>query len=297
MNHLKLRPERLIFASTAHSAGTHAHQRAPHARGSSDEHLPYLEAGEGLPVLLVHGWPTSSFLWRGVIPYIAEHRRVLAIDLPGFGESSKPVDRDYSFAFFRSVLDGFAAAVGLESFGLAVHDMGGPVALNWASSRPESVERLAILNTIVYPEFSLAVRAFLAAARVPGVGRVLSSRAGLAGAMRFGTVRSDCMTDEALEGTCAPFAHREAREALIRSVQHLGADGLRPVAAWMRGISVPVRVVYGTRDWILPAMPYTVRRLQEEVADIEVTALDDCSHFLQEDRPDRVGELLAAFFR
>ena len=82
--------------------------------------LSYLEAGSGPPVLLVHGWPTSSFLWRNVIPHLATHRRVLAIDLPGFGASSKPLDRDYTFAFFRSALDGFADAVGLGRFGAAV---------------------------------------------------------------------------------------------------------------------------------------------------------------------------------
>lgn len=67
--------------------------------------LAYRSSGAGPSVLLLHGWPTSSYLWRDVIPPIAEHNRVIALDLPGFGQSSKPLD-GYDFAFFERALDG-----------------------------------------------------------------------------------------------------------------------------------------------------------------------------------------------
>ncbi len=97
--------------------------------------LHYLEAGEGDPVLLLHGWPTSSFLWRNLIPILAEGNRVIAPDLPGFGRSDKPLDASYSFGFYNRVLDGFLSAVGVSRLhGLAVHDIGGPIGLHWASA-------------------------------------------------------------------------------------------------------------------------------------------------------------------
>src|ERR1700722_19545561 len=131
--------------------------------------LHYLTAGSGsgAPVLLLHGWPTSSFLWRNVMPAIAAHRRVIALDLPGFGRSSKPLDASYSFRFYRRALDGFLGALGIDRIGLAVHDLGGPVGLSWAMLEPARRERLALLNTIVYPELSWAVIAFGAACRLP----------------------------------------------------------------------------------------------------------------------------------
>jgi haloalkane dehalogenase len=114
--------------------------------------LAYLSAGgdigAGAPVLLLHGWPTSSFLWRNVMPAIAAHRRVIALDLPGFGGSSKPLGASYSFRFFQRALDGFLAALKIDKIALVVHDLGGPVGLYWASQNPERLERLAILNTI-----------------------------------------------------------------------------------------------------------------------------------------------------
>ena len=83
--------------------------------------LAYRELGDGPPVLLLHGWPTSSFLWRNVMAPIARANRVVALDLPGFGASDKPLGIRYSFEFFARVLDGFLAQLGIDRLGL-----GGP---------------------------------------------------------------------------------------------------------------------------------------------------------------------------
>ena len=75
--------------------------------------LAYRELGDGPPVLLLHGWPTSSFLWREVMRPIARANRVVALDLPGFGASDKPNDIRYNFGFFGRALDGFLAKLGI----------------------------------------------------------------------------------------------------------------------------------------------------------------------------------------
>ena len=67
--------------------------------------LHYLECGSGPPVLLLHGWPTSSFLWRNILPAIGATHRAIALDLPGFGQSDKPLDASYSFRFFERILE------------------------------------------------------------------------------------------------------------------------------------------------------------------------------------------------
>ncbi len=91
--------------------------------------LHYLESGSGEPVLLLHGWPTSSFLYRNVIGHVAQNSRAIALDLPGFGSSDKPLDASYSFRFYSRVLDGFLSALGIDKTSLVVHDLGGPVGL------------------------------------------------------------------------------------------------------------------------------------------------------------------------
>ena len=120
--------------------------------------IHYLEAGpsDGVPVLLLHGWPTNGHLWRGVMdPLAASGRRAIALDLPGFGDSDKPSDASYSFPFFTRVIDGLLARLAIDRIGLAVHDLGGPIGLYWAAKNPRRVVDLALLNTLVFPEILL----------------------------------------------------------------------------------------------------------------------------------------------
>ena len=263
--------------------------------------LHYREAGptDGKPVLLLHGWPTSSYLWRAVMgPIAARGRRVLALDLPGFGASDKPLDVRYDFPLYERALDGFLDAVGVRgALGLTVHDLGGPVGLHWASRNPDRLERLALLNTIVYlTPPSLAVLAFVEACRVPGLRWLLTSDFGLRTAMAIGVRDPARRSDEMLRAVAAPFATAAARRALWKAGCELAPRGLFEVARWLPSVRVPVRAIYGAEDRILPATPRTMERVARELPQAEVTALPGCGHFLQEDRPDEVARLLADFF-
>lgn len=260
--------------------------------------LHYLEAGEGEPVLLLHGWPTSSFLWRHQLEPLAEKgRRAIALDLPGFGRSDKPLDASYSFRFYDRILDGFCAELGLDRLGLAVHDLGGPVGMHWAAGKPERITDLALLNTLLFKRMSPAVMAFVAMTRVPGVRSWLSSPAGLRFSMRTGMRDHDMLTDEVMAGVLEPFESKDARKALLKAGHGLHPSGFETIEAWLPRIGCPVRIVYGADDRILPDVAKTMRKAAEVIpGKVETTEIPDCGHFLQEDRPEAVAEHLAAFF-
>jgi pimeloyl-ACP methyl ester carboxylesterase len=263
-----------------------------------DLRLHYVEAGEGDPVLLLHGWPTSSYLWRNLLPILAEHNRAIALDLPGFGRSDKPTGASYSFRFFDRVLVGFLERLGIERTGLAAHDLGGPVGLYWAFQHPERLTKLALLNTLVYPRPSWAVVAFVLAARTPGIRSWLTSPSGLAWVMRFGVADKSRLSEGTIRAYEEPFATDDARRALRKAGTSLHPGGFRELSAWLRTIDVPVRIIYGERDRILPDVARTMRKVVADVPrSVEVTALPDCGHFLQEDRPEQVATLLSEFFR
>ena len=259
--------------------------------------LHHLEAGTGEPVLLLHGWPTSAHLWRNVMPALAETHRAIALDLPGFGDSDKPLDASYSFRYFDRVLQEFLAEHDIERVNLVVHDLGGPVGMYWAVQHPERVLRLALLNTLVYPELSWAVKLFVAATLVPGLNHLMTSPRGLAWAMRFGVEHKHRIAGETLAGYQRPFGDRASRRALLKAARGLHPNGFRDIARGLPDFRVPVRLIYGENDRILPDIADTMARIGRDVPQAERTSLPGCGHFLQEDDPDTVGRLLAAFLR
>ncbi len=258
--------------------------------------LHYRAAGDGPPVLLLHGWPTSSFLWRDTLPPLAKSRRAIALDLPGFGASAKPLDASYSFRFYDRILTGFLDALGFPSVGLAVHDLGGPVGLYWALHHQERVNALALLNTLVYPRLSWAVVAFVAASYTPGLRSYITSPEGLAFAMRTGIHDKTKVTEELLRAVQEPFAEDAARRVLLKSAHSLHFGGMREIAKRLPSYRGPVRILYGANDRILPDVARTMARVARDLPQAEATCLADCGHFLQEERGEEIGALLEAFF-
>lgn len=258
--------------------------------------VAYRELGEGPPVLLLHGWPTSSYLWRDVMPAIARANRVIAIDLPGFGASDKPVDATYGFEFFDRVLDGFTAQVGVHRVGLAVHDLGGPIGVHWGMRG--RVTRLALLNTLLYPEVSPAVADFVATLATPERRGELTGPDGLADVMRLGLADPAHLTEEVLAAVRAPFRTDDDRLALAAAGVGLSLRGLAEIAQCLPSLLVPVRIIYGAQDRVLPDVAETMARVAADLpVPPEVTVLPDCGHFLPEEEPGVVGDLLARFFR
>lgn len=257
--------------------------------------LHYLAEGEGDPVLLLHGWPTSSHLWRDVMGPIAENHRVIALDLPGFGQSDKPLDVSYSFRYFERVLSGFFDHLEIDRTSLVVHDLGGPIGLYWACRNSGRLDKLALLNTLVYPEVSWAVVLFVAAIRLPILRSIMASPWGLRQALKIGVHDRTRLTDEAIRGIQAPFETKQARRALLKAGCNLSPKGFAQIARWLPSLEAPVRCIYGERDRILPDIARTMQRVQSDVPHARITPLKECGHFLQEERPAHIGRLLAEF--
>jgi len=262
--------------------------------------IAYRALGEGPPLLLLHGWPTSSFLWRKVMPALARAgRRVLAPDLPGFGASDKPLGIRYNFQFFDGVLDGFLAALGFGDarVGLVVHDLGGPLGVHWALERQARVEKLALLNTLLYPEFSEAVLTFIRDLLEPATRERLTGPAGLTAVLRDGFADPDRLSADALAAYLAPFAGADARRALADAGVGPERRGFKRIAERLPTLAAPVRIVYGARDRLLPDVADTMARVARDVPHAEITVLPDRGHFIPEEAPDEVGPLLAELFR
>jgi pimeloyl-ACP methyl ester carboxylesterase len=259
--------------------------------------ISYTDVGEGPAVLLLHGWPTSSFLWREIAPPLAAAgQRVIAPDLPGFGASSKPPGIRYAFELFERTLDALTEELGIDETGLVVHDLGGPIGVHWALGRPDRVTRLALLNTLLYPEFSPAVIEFVTILMDPERRAELTSTEGLTGLMNLGVGDPERLSAEALAGVLAPFEDDDDRAALAAAGIGLSVEGFAEIAEGLPRLDIPVLCLYGDADRPLPDVAETFARVQRDVPHAEVEALPGVGHFLQEEAPEEVGERLARFF-
>jgi haloalkane dehalogenase len=266
-----------------------------HFTNSDDLKIHYLSAGEGAPLVMLHGWPTSSYLWRNVLPSLAESRWVIAPDLPGFGRSDKPLDVRYSVNFYVRTLDTLLNELGIQRLDLVVHDLGGPIGLLWAVRNPGRIRRLIILNTVIYPEVSFWVKLFFLAARVPGLKQWMVSPSGVAAFIRFGTVERWALPDEVVAAYQFPFATPETRQALYKAITELNPRHLKEVGDNLAKVKAPIRIIYGKKDWLIPSVATDLHRLKAERPDIQLTTLPDCGHFLQEDQPETLTRLLLEF--
>jgi hypothetical protein len=176
-----------------------------------------------------------------------------------------------------------------------VHDLGGPVGLYWAVENPGRVRNIVLLNTLVYPEMSWAVKLFLLALRTPVLRDYLVSPKGIVGAMKLGVVHKERLTREVLTPYTAPFETRAARKALIKAGSGLPLEGLAHIAENLPALQVSLRLIYGQNDRVLPDVAKTMQRVQRDHPLAELTAIPGCGHFLQEDEPERVAQLIAEF--
>ncbi len=112
--------------------------------------MHYVEEGAGDTVLFLHGNPTSSYLWRNVIPHVSPLTRCIALDLIGMGKSDKP-DIEYRFFDHSKYVEGFIEALGLRNITFVIHDWGSALGFHYASRHEENVKGLAFMEAIVRP--------------------------------------------------------------------------------------------------------------------------------------------------
>ena len=270
---------------------------APRYVQVGDTRMHYVDEGQGPVVLLLHGEPTWSFLYRHMIPQLSNGYRVIAPDLVGFGRSDKYVAAsDYSYDMHSSKFSGFLQALDLHDVTLVVHDWGGPIGLRAATELSQRFARLVVLNTFLSTGQSLpnaAFRAWQAFARYSPVLPV-----GLL--MQAATVR--WLSRAVLRGYTAPFPNRASKAGarifplLVPTAKDDPAvPAMRATFRALRRWQKPALVMFSDRDPILGGLAPIFRRLIPTAQDQPEITIKDAGHFLQEDRGAVIAEHILAF--
>jgi haloalkane dehalogenase len=267
---------------------------APRYRELDGLRLAHLDEGDGRPVVLVHGEPTWSYLWRKVIPPLRDAGwRCVVPDHAGFGRSDKPVALDwYSYDRHTAILADLLERLDLRGATIVVHDWGGPIGLRVAVEQPERVERIVIMDTGLFTgqqrmsEAWQAFRGFVERTEDLPIGML---------------VRGGCHRDPgeaALAGYEAPFP-TPASKAGARAFPLLiplapdapGAAAGQSVLDALAGDARPKLVLWAEQDPIIPLA--TGHRIAQALGGEIAHVVPDAGHFLQEDAGEAVGRLIA----
>ena len=273
-----------------------------------DSSMAYREAGSSSdPVaLFLHGNPTSSYIWRNVIPLVAPLAHCVAPDLIGFGQSGKP-GIEYRFADHVRYLDTFLANAGISSAFVIAHDWGTALAFHLAARRPEFVRGLAFMEFIwpmaTWENFDAAGRETFQKFRTPGIGEqmILEDNAFIERVLPGNIIRK--LTDEEMGIYRAPFPTPESRVPTWRFPNELPIAG-EPADVYstiehahmaLSRSSYPKLLFVGDPGALVsPALADT---FPKKLNNCRVVHLGPGRHYLQEDHPEAIGKAIAEWIR
>lgn len=268
-----------------------------------DSEMAYLDRGAGRPVVFLHGNPTSSYLWRNVIPHVEPVARCLAPDLIGMGRSGPAPGGRYRFADHARYLDAWFDALDLTDVVLVGHDWGSALGFDWARRHPERVRGLAYMEAIVRPltwaEWPANARGIFQAMRSPaGEALVLDKNVFVERILPASIQRR--LTDEEMDAYRAPWREPgERRRPMLQWPREIPIDGEPPdvvavveaYARWLAATPRPKLFVNAEPGSILVGAQREFCRTWPNQREVTVAGL----HFVQEDSPAEIGRAVARF--
>ena len=267
--------------------------------------ISYVDTGAGEPVVFLHGNPTSSYLWRNVIPHVEGLGRCLAPDLVGMGDSGAAPDGSYRFVDHARYLDAWFEALGLTNVTLVVHDWGSALGFYWAYRHPERVRGIVYMEAVVRPltweEWRDESRQIFQDLRSEaGEEMVLEKNLFIEGILPSAVLRD--LTEEEMNVYRRPYLEPgESRRPTLTWPRELPINGepedvvsiVDDYSKWLAQSDVPKLFVNAEPGAILTGSQREFCRTWPNQEEVTVRGV----HFVQEDSPHEIGEAVATFVR
>ena len=268
--------------------------------------MHYVEAGTGDPILFLHGNPTSSYLWRNVIPHLAPLGRCIAPDLIGMGQSGKP-NIEYRFFDHARYVDGFIDALRLRNLTLVIHDWGSALGFHYAMRNENNVKAVAFLEAIMpLPDLQAMpgeVREMFQAFRTPDVGwdLIVNQNVFIERILPGAILRK--LTEEEMNRYREPFLEQSSRKPIWRWPHEIPIAGepadvaaaVSDYNAKLQKSELPKLLLYATPGAIVtsPLVDWCRKYLKH----LTVVHVGEGIHYLQEDHPHEIGSAIANWYR
>ena len=271
--------------------------------GVLDSSIATVDRGRGAPTVFLHGNPTSSYLWRNVVPHVERFGRCLAPDLIGMGKSGKAPAGSYRFNDHARYLDAWFEALALQDVILVVHDWGSALGFHWARRHPERVAGIVYMEAVVRPlswsEWpDSAKKVFQAMRSSAGEEMVLQKNVFIERILPASVLHG--LSEETMAAYRAPFVEPgESRRPMLTWPREIPLNGepadvhavVQDYANWLASSSTPKLFIDGDPGFILAGAARDFCRAWPNQREVRAKGL----HFLQEDSPQEIGEAIARF--
>lgn len=255
--------------------------------------VAYDEQGEGSPVVLIHGIPTSNLLWRKVMPELAKTHHVFAPDMLNYGKSDKPADANVSIEAQSRLIVKLMDKLRVKSADIVAHDIGGGVAQLMAVNYPERVRKLVLIDTVCFdswpiPEFFPLQKA--------GAEENMSLEAFLKMMREFmpqGVHSKEAMTDEVIDLYLEPWSSEAGKKALFCNFRRLNPEYTQAIAGELKHLANETLIMWAENDVF--QKPAYANKLQETIPNANLIWIKDAGHWLMEEKPEEISRHLITF--
>jgi haloalkane dehalogenase len=269
--------------------------------------IHYMEKGAGDPILFLHGNPTSSYLWRNIIPHLTSVGRCIAMDLIGMGKSDKP-DIEYRFFDHVKYVEGFIEKMRLENITLVIHDWGSGLGFHYAMRHESNVKGIAFMEAIImsvpsWDWFPAEMKEIFQAFRTPDVGwdMIVNKNMFIEQILPGGVVRK--LTEEEMNYYRSPFVDPASRRPIWQWPNEIPIGGEpRDIAEAVDNYSgklqqseLPKLLFYATPGALLPQL--VVDWCQQNLKNLSSVNIGQGLHYLQEDNPHLIGSEIAKWYK
>lgn len=246
--------------------------------------------GSGEPIVLIHGFPTSSHLWRDVVPLLPSGRRVVVVDLLGYGRSDRPMERDLSIKGHADRVIALLDALRIQYAAIVGHDLGGGIAQYLAVRHPTRVERLCLIDSVGFDEWPTRqikmAKATLPLTRHLPTTWILSA---LRSEMERGYAQ-EVRGARSIDIYIRPFCSPEGRDVLVEHLEALDPEETVALSPRLGEIMAPTAVITGAHDPFLT--PHVAKQLHEAIPGSTLDVIPDVRHFTPEESPEAISAII-----
>ena len=258
--------------------------------------IAYREEGRGRPVILVHGFASSSYTWLSLVRSLPSGLRYIALDLKGFGHSDKPRDKNYSAYDQAEILTEFINELNLDNVVIIGHSFGGIVSLVSLISNniKNRVAGLVLIDTVAYFDH---IPDFIAKLRIPVGGmlglELFSARKLVGQVLEEVFYDRSKITEEMISAYAEILSLPDAKRSLLRSASQFVSEDMKHIHEQFNQIRVPALIISGSSDRVIPVEESYV--LKRELPHVELKIIPRCGHSPQEECPQETADIISAF--